>query len=79
MIVQIFLQVSECSLNLVVGIWHPAAILSLIGKEIRQVVIKAVHGCPQPPVRILQPAVHVQAAMFYRALPTSPSTLDIRS
>ena len=44
MIVQILLQVSECSLNLVVGIGHSPAFLPLTGKEIRQVEIKAVHG-----------------------------------
>jgi len=44
MIVQVFLQVSECSLNLVVSIGHSPAFLPLTGKEIRQVEVKAVHG-----------------------------------
>ena len=44
MIVQVFLQVSECSLYLVVSIGHSSTVLPLPGKEIRQVEIKAVHG-----------------------------------
>ena len=36
MVVQILLQISECSLYLIVRIWHACTILFLIGKKIRQ-------------------------------------------
>ena len=36
MVVQILLQISECSLYLIVRIWHAYTILFLIGKKIRQ-------------------------------------------
>ena len=44
MIVQVFLQVNECPLNLVVSIGHSPAFFPLTGKKIRQVEVKAVHG-----------------------------------
>ena len=69
MIVQVLLQVRECSLNLVVGIGHSMAVLPLAGKEIRQIEIKAVHGCSQPPVHIMQSTILVQASAGYRVLP----------
>lgn len=76
MIVQFFLQVSECSLHLVVGIGHPPEVLPLAGKETRQVEAKAAHGCPQPTVRIMQPAVLVRTAVRYHTPPLLFNTDD---
>ena len=43
MVVQVLLQVSERPLNLVVRIGHSLAVLPLVGKEVRQVEVQAVH------------------------------------
>ena len=50
MVVEVLLQVGECTFNLVVGVGHPLAILPLVGEKIREIEVYAVHGRPQPTV-----------------------------
>ena len=46
MVVQILLQISECTLYLIVRIWHTWALQFLIGKKIRQKEVNASHCRP---------------------------------
>ena len=46
MVVQILFQISECTLNLIVRIWHTCTVLFLIGKKIRQKEVNASHCRP---------------------------------
>ena len=45
LVVQVLLQVSEGSLNFVVRVRHSLAVLPLVGKEVWQVEVQAVHRC----------------------------------
>ena len=51
-VVQVLLQVGECSLYLIVGVWHPLALRQLAGEEVRQIEVHAVHGGTQPLVSV---------------------------
>ena len=68
-VVQVLLQVGECSLNLVVRIWHPLAVLTLVGEEVWKVEVQTVHRCSQPLVRIVHLAVLMETLVAYRVLP----------
>ena len=46
MVVQVLLQVSERTFNLVVRVWHSLAVLPLENEQIRKVEVQAVHSCP---------------------------------
>ena len=53
MVVQILLQIRKCAFNLIVRIWHPLTLRLLIGKEIRQEMVNAVHCSAKSLVRIV--------------------------
>jgi len=55
-VVQVFLQVCEHALDLVVRVGHPLASLLLEGEEVWQVKGDAVHGRPQSLVRVVRPS-----------------------
>ena len=68
-VVQILLQVSERTLDLVVRVGHPFAAFPLEGKEVWQMEVKAVHRSSQPSVRIVQLPVLMEALVANRGLP----------
>ena len=51
-VVQVLLQVGEDTLYLVVGVGHPLTVSVLIGEQVGQVEVDAVHGRSQPLVRV---------------------------
>ena len=69
MVVQILFQISERPFYLVVRVRHPLAILPLVGKEVRQIEVQAVHRSPEPLMRIMHLSVLVQALVACRVFP----------
>ena len=51
-VVQVLLQVGEGALDLVVRVGHPLALFLLVGEQVWQVEVDAVHGRPQAAVAI---------------------------
>jgi len=68
-IIQVLLQVGERPFDFVVRVGHSLAVLPLVGEEVRQIEVQAVHRCSQSLMCIVHLPILVETLMADSVLP----------